>query len=702
MIDRATIDKIMNRVDVVEVIQDFVSLKRAGTNYKGCCPFHNEKTPSFVVSPAKGIYKCFGCGKSGNAINFIMDNENMTYPEALKYLAKKYGIEIVEKELSQEEKQVQSDRESMLVLTQYAAEQFAHNLTETEEGRAIGLSYFRERGITDDAIKEFGLGYSMEGWTAFTDKALHDGYKLEFLTKTGLTSQHDDKKYDKFRGRVMFPIQDISGRVIGFGGRLMNFKKGDSVGKYLNSPESEIYHKSYTLYGLYQARREISKLEKCYLVEGYMDVISFHMAGIKNTVASSGTSLTEEQVLLIRRLTPNVTVLYDGDSAGIHAALRGIDMLLKQGLNVKVLLLPDDEDPDSFAKKYGSEATIKYIEEHEEDFITFKTRILGENVGNDIHKKSEMIDDIAKTISCIEDSITRQLYIQNIYTQLNVTEESLYQRVEKHIKTAKEEARKKQSRQNEREIISSNDIPQPVNDSIPQYVPETETAPQHTANTTSVNPFEAPEKELIYILMTYGEKIIKNPFNDEDDNFYSVKDIIINILDNDNYIFHNADYRLMYSQIKEDYINGRKIEFTNYSLCPNPDISRTAANINTQNFDLSEMWERHGSLPVPEEYQIGKLISDAIINNNINILKEKKKELTNKLTQLQNEKNNFIAQKLSLVNSNSDDETTRNEISHIESQIARIESERMATIDEFIRYTNILNDFCKKAGRAII
>ncbi len=434
MIDRNTIDRIMDAADIVEVVQDFVSLKKRGVNYIGCCPFHNEKTPSFIVSPSKGIFKCFGCGKSGNAVGFVMEHEQMTYPEALKYIARKYGIEVVEKELSEEEQKQNDDRESMRILNEFAAKYFQNNLLNDPEGIAIGLSYFRERGFTDEAIKTFGLGYSLEKRDAFTEHALKNGYKLDFMTRTGLTIVNEETKrrYDRFFGRVMFPVYSISGQIIGFGGRVL--KTAEKTAKYVNSPESEIYNKSKTLYGLYQARTEIVRQKKCYLVEGYADVISLFMAGVRNVVASSGTSLTEDQIRIIHRLTDDITVLYDGDSAGIHASVRGIDMLLAQGLNVRVLLLPDGEDPDSFAKKNGSEKTIEYLNTHEEDFIRFKSRLSKQEADKDPLKRAAMITDIVKTISVIDDQIKQTVYLQECSKILEIDENTLYSELMKFRK----------------------------------------------------------------------------------------------------------------------------------------------------------------------------------------------------------------------------------------------------------------------------
>ena len=381
MIDQATIQKIFDAADIYEVVSDFVSLKKRGVNYLGLCPFHNEKTGSFTVSPAKGIYKCFGCGKGGNAVNFIMEHEQMSYVEALKYLAEKYHIPVEEKELTEEQRKEKTERESMLIVSSYANEYFQYQLWNTDEGRSVGLGYLRQRGISDEMIRKFGLGYNPEGWGAFTKAAQEKGYKKEFLVKTGLTVENEKGLFDRFRARVMFPVFDLAGKVIAFGGRTMTTDK--KISKYLNSPESEIYHKSKTLYGIFLAKKSIVQQDRCILVEGYTDVISFHAKGIENVVASSGTSLTIEQIRLIRRLTPNVTIIYDGDAAGIKASLRGIDLVLEEGLNVRVLLLPDGEDPDSFARSHTPQDLADFIANNETDFINFKTKLLLGTAGDD-------------------------------------------------------------------------------------------------------------------------------------------------------------------------------------------------------------------------------------------------------------------------------------------------------------------------------
>ena len=428
MIDKATIDRIFAAANIVEVVGDFVTLKKKGINYQACCPFHNEKTPSFVVSPSKGLFKCFGCGKGGNAVTFVMEHENMTYPEALKYVARKYGIEVAEREQTPEEVRRNDDRESMMVVSSYAADYFVRTLHDTPEGQSIGIGYFRERGFSDATIRKFGLGYCPDGGDTFTRQALADGYKEEFLVGTGLTIKRETGGYyDRFCGRVMFPIHGISGRVTAFGGRTMRTDK--KVAKYLNSPESEIYHKSDVLYGIYFAKRAITQQDCCILVEGYTDVISMHQSGIENVVASSGTSLTDGQIRLIGRFTRNVTVIYDGDSAGIKASLRGIDMILKDGLNVRVVLLPDGDDPDSFARKHNATELRDFILSHEEDFISFKTRLLLAEAAGDPLRKAALIADIVQSISVIPDAITRSVYTRECSRQMEIDEQILLREI---------------------------------------------------------------------------------------------------------------------------------------------------------------------------------------------------------------------------------------------------------------------------------
>ena len=409
---------------VEEVIGDFVQLKRAGSNYKGLSPFSNERTPSFMVSPVKQIWKDFSSGKGGNAIAFLMEHEHFTYPEAIRYLAKKYHIDIEETQQSSEEKAQADERESLYIVSEYAQQYFQDTLFNTEAGKAIGMTYFKERGFTEETIQKFRLGFSPDEWTAFTDNALAKGYQLEFLEKTGLTIVNGDRKFDRFKGRVMFPIHSMSGRVLGFGGRILTNDKKQA--KYLNSPESEIYHKSKVLYGIFFAKQAIAKADNCYLVEGYTDVIQMHQKGIENVVASSGTALTQDQIRLIHRLTPNITVLYDGDAAGLRASIRGVDLILEQGMNVKVCTFPDGDDPDSFARKTAYEDLVLYLENNATDFIRFKASLLMKEAQNDPIKKAETIRDMVESISKIPDLIKREVYVRECATIMDISEQVLF------------------------------------------------------------------------------------------------------------------------------------------------------------------------------------------------------------------------------------------------------------------------------------
>ena len=443
MIDQATIDRILDAAQIVDVVSEFVTLRKRGVNYVGLCPFHNEKTPSFSVSPSKGLCKCFSCGKGGNSVHFIMEHEQMSYYEALKYLAKKYNIEIKERELTNEEKQAQTARESMFIVNNFARDYFQSILRNHIDGRSIGMAYLRQRGFRDDIIEKFQIGYSTESHDALAQEALQKGYKKEFLVKTGLCYETDDHRLrDRFWGRVIFPVHTLSGKVVAFGGRVLSTQtKGIKV-KYVNSPESEIYHKSSELYGIYFAKQAIVKQDRCFLVEGYTDVISMHQAGVENVVASSGTSLTPGQIRLIHRFTNNITVLYDGDMAGIKASIRGIDMLLEEGMNIKVCLLPDGDDPDSFARKHNSEEFQTFIRENETDFIRFKTNLLLEDAGKDPIKRAELISNIVHSISVIPEAIMRDVYIKECSQQLRIEDKLLVAEVAKLREAQAEKANK--------------------------------------------------------------------------------------------------------------------------------------------------------------------------------------------------------------------------------------------------------------------
>jgi len=488
MITKPTIDRIMEATDIVEVIGEFVQLKKRGANYVGLSPFANERTPSFTVSPAKGIFKDFSSGKGGSAVTFLMELEKFTYPEALKWLAKKYGIEVEETQESAENREADNHRESLMIVTGYASKFFHDTLLETDEGQNIGLSYFKERGFSNDTIKKFELGYSPDQWEAFTGQAIKDGYSEQYLEETGLSIKRDNgSMYDRWRGRVMFPIHSFTGRVIAFGGRTLKNDKNSP--KYVNSPESEIYHKSSVLYGLFFAKKAIREEDNCYLVEGYADVISVHQAGIENVVASSGTSLTVDQIRLIGRLTKNITILYDGDAAGIKASLRGLDMILEEGLNVKVVLFPDGHDPDSYVRKLGTSAFKKYIADTRKDFILYKTDILLKDAGNDPIKKAEVIREIVESIAKIPDSIKASVFIKECSDQLKIDERALLSELNK-MRMAK--AKKDSQQQNQRQQ-------QPI---LAEEILQEELIEQKPRDESN------QEKEIVRLLLLYGNRMI--------------------------------------------------------------------------------------------------------------------------------------------------------------------------------------------------
>lgn len=524
MIPQDTVNKILDTAEIVDVVSDFVSLKKRGSNYVACCPFHNEKTPSFSVSPAKGIYHCFGCGKTGSAVGFVMEHESLTYPEALKYLAKKYGIEVREEEETPEAI-AQRQRSESLYLVMDFAEQFFKDSLKSDEGRAIGYAYFRNRGLEDSTIEKYGLGWSPKSGKALSQLALSKGYKAEYLTATGVSIQRNDGSLiDKFYDRVMFPIHSVTGRVIAFGGRtLLTDYKSANIGKYVNSPETEIYDKSNSLYGIYFAKSEISRQDKCYLVEGYLDVLSMHQLGITNVVASSGTSLTVPQIRLIKKFTENITIMYDGDAAGIHAALRGIGLILKEGLNVRVVLIPDGDDPDSYSRKHTLEEVQSFIAANEQDFIGFKTELLLQQAGNDPLTRAAVINDIADTIALIPDQVKRAVYVQTAAGKFQVDEQVLYDRVSSTIRKTVAEQRKEEERQRLRD--SRKQTSQEPSQSVPpEYIPSPEPdefmpgdadvdIPQEEPPVVQEpdgvlrfeNPITAPsEKDLLTFILRYG------------------------------------------------------------------------------------------------------------------------------------------------------------------------------------------------------
>lgn len=615
MIDHSTIQRILDTADITEVVSDFISLRRRGVNLLGLCPFHNEKTPSFTVSPAKGIFKCFGCGKGGNSVNFIMEHESLSYPEALKWLARKYNIDVVEEEETEEQKQLKDERESLMIVSEYALKYFSRTLWEENEGRAVGLSYFRERGFRDDIIKKFELGYAQNGKAPFTEAAQKQGYRLEFLEKAGLSIIRDNWQRDRFAGRVMFPIHNLAGRVIAFGGRLL--KEDPKAAKYLNSPETEIYHKSRVLYGIFQARREIARTEKCYLVEGYTDVLSMHQAGIENVVASSGTALTPDQIRLIRRFTPNITIIYDGDAAGIKASLRGIDLVLEEGMNVKVLLLPDGEDPDSFAKKMGASGFQKYIDEHETDFIRFKTNLLLKEAEKDPVAKARLISDVVRSVAMIPDNITRSVYIKECSSLLDVSEDILYSEIQKQKRKQTEDFHKKEQRTRQPGFHSEPPKPLPVEQEAPK---RTELLVEET--------------EFLRFLLKYCNTILFEEEGEEPHEIIQVKvgEFMIQELEDDELVPENEDFRKIFYEVRENINNEDFDPWKHFIYHPDAAVNRLATDLLSEKFIESKRWTKAGAFTEKEEeildYLIPKIINEYKLRKIKTMMEEIEKLIT--------------------------------------------------------------------------
>ena len=600
MITKATIDKVFEASRVEEVIADFVLLKRSGSNLKGLSPFVNEKSPSFMVSPVKQIWKDFSSGKGGNAVTFLMEHEHFTYPEALRYLAKKYNIEIEETQQTNEEVSIANEKESLYLVLEYAKKYFQETLTQTQEGLAIGLSYFKERGFNTETIKKFELGYSLDVWDAFTNLALQNGYLLENLEKSGLTIVKEDKKFDRFKGRVMFPIQSMSGRTLGFGGRiLINDKK---AAKYINSPESEVYHKSNILYGIFHAKQSIAKLNNCYLVEGYTDVIQLHQAGIENVVASSGTALTPEQIRLINRLTPNITLLFDGDDAGLRASLRGVDLVLEAGMNVKICTFPDGEDPDSFAKKTPYNQLVDYLSNQSQDFIKFKASLLIKDANNDPIKKADLIRDMVVSISKIPDKIKREIYIQECSKIMDISEEVLFNTLAQILKKELNEANKKHIEQQK----SLEVVKEIVKDKI--------------------NVKNQYEYKIIEILLLYGTlqvefdyKYIKinNQGTEEEvieKNTQNVASYIYLNLQEDEIQFSNPYFKEVYDYLIENLLQNKEININDFEE-KHLDLFSSII-MNEQKYTLDD-WLNKKNIYVKEktnESEIKRLAQDTVIS----------------------------------------------------------------------------------------
>ena len=602
MIPRETIDRIFSAAKIEEVVGDYVTLRKRGANLIGLCPFHNEKTGSFTVSPSKGIYKCFGCGVSGNAVGFIMEIEQCSYVDALRQLGKKYHIEIEERELTPEEQQRQDDRESMFVVNDFANKWFQDQLWNTPEGQAIGLTYFRERGLRDDIIRKFQLGYSPEKGNPLAKTLKSKGFKEKFITNdvdtrigVGVVGKSEEGRlYDRFHDRVIFPIFTVSGKPVAFAGRIL--KKNDKVGKYVNSPDSIIYSKTNELYGLFQAKQAISRADRCYLVEGQMDVISMHQSGIENVVASGGTALTKPQIWLIKRFTSNITVLYDGDAAGIHAALRGIDMFLEAGFNVKVVLLPDGEDPDSYAQTHDTTEFIRYIEEHQTDFIRFKSALLSKDAGDDPYKRAELIKDITSSIAIIPDMITRQVYIKDCAERLHMSEKVLTVEVIKLRRKEGEEVNKEKEKKTQEVVIEK---------------PQT--------------PLEQNFYNLMQLVVRYGERPIEM-----DGTVYSIGEIIIWAIENDEIQAPKPVYQTMMEEFKRHFKDeGFKAE-TFFKFHSNPEVSAMAIDM---------IADKYQHVKTDSEGRLGELVTRLIYEIKLTVINMQIDELEAGLKEAQETKN---------------------------------------------------------------
>ena len=628
MISKETIEKVFDQARVEEVIGDFVQLKRSGSNMKGLSPFVNEKSPSFMVSPVKQIWKDFSSGKGGNSVTFLMEHEHFTYPEAIKYLANKYGIEVEETIVSNEDIEQANEKESMYLVSEFARDYFHKTMLNTDEGQAIGLSYFKERGFSKDTIEKFQLGYSPDIWDAFTKEALGKAYKLEYLEKTGLTivKQEDEKTFDRFKGRVMFPIQSMSGRVLGFGGRILTNDK--KAAKYLNSPESEIYHKSKVLYGIFQAKQAIAKQDNCYLVEGYTDVIQFNQSGIENVVASSGTALTPDQIRLVNRLTNNITVLFDGDAAGLRASIRGIDLILEAGMNVKVCSFPDGEDPDSFAKNNSYEVLKQYLDENSKDFIQFKADLLVKEANNDPIKKAELIRDMVNSISKISDQIKREVYIKECSRIMDISEDVLYNTLAQMLKKDISEANKKYTEEKKAFEVHKNNE---------QLQPE------------KINILYELEQKIIEILLINGSKIedFTETFLSKDEagnivevketNTYKVYEKIYLALQEDEIELSNPMFKTIYSDIINYYNQNIEFEIDKYISQTSPEIANKITSIlMLEERDILHKWESRKIVVEDKNVNLAQSVNETILSYRWyllnSIIEENKNNITSDVT----------------------------------------------------------------------
>ncbi|MBP6977045.1 MAG: DNA primase [Bacteroidales bacterium] len=590
MIKPDTIRDIVETARIEEVVGDFVSLRKRGANLVGLCPFHNEKTPSFNVSPARGIYKCFGCGKAGNAVNFVMEHEHYSYPDALRYLAKKYNIRIEEQEQTAEELQALNEQESLYHVNTFAQKFFSDSMFQTEEGKALGLQYFSERGFREETLRKFELGYSPEKWDNFTRYALDNGYNLDYLLRTGLTIRSEDGKlYDRFRSRVIFPIHNLTGRVIGFGGRIKT--STENRPKYINSPESDIYNKSKALYGIFFAKTAIIRQDNCYLVEGYTDVISLHQAGIENVVSSSGTSLTTDQIKLIKRFTRNITILYDGDPAGIKASFRGIDMILEEGMNVKIVLFPENEDPDSFVRKNRTSEVEEFIQTGANDFIVFKTNLLLKEAAGDPIKRASLIKEIVQSISLIPDAIFRTVYVKECAAVMNMPEQTLMNELNKILR---------QNFGKKMETFHPGAFPEEI---IYQ-------AEKQVVDDTSLSEYQ--EKDIIRILLMYGQQVI--PANGDDSKeMTTVAGFIVHDITIDDLTFENPVYQFIFDDFRKELETGTILTEKEYVNHPDPSVAQVAISLISTPYELSEGWSRNLILVKLEKEILKEAVLSAVL-----------------------------------------------------------------------------------------
>ncbi|KUJ62076.1 DNA primase [Flavobacteriaceae bacterium CRH] len=684
MISQNTIDTVFETARVEEVIGDFVNLKRAGSNFKGLSPFSDERSPSFMVSPVKQIWKDFSTGKGGNSVKFLMEHSQFTYPEAIRYLARKYNIEIEETEQTDEEKAITDVRESMYLVSEFASKYFHDVLLNSEEGKAIGYSYFKERGFTNEIIKKFNLGYSPETWDAFTKEALGKGYKLEYLESTGLTIAREDRPFDRFKGRVMFPIQSMSGRVLGFGGRILTNDK--KAAKYLNSPESDIYHKSKVLYGIFHAKQAIAKQNNCYLVEGYTDVIQFNQAGIENVVASSGTALTPDQIRLINRLTRNITVLFDGDAAGLRASIRGIDLILEEGMNVRVCSFPDGEDPDSFARKNSHDDLVAYLEENSKDFIQFKASILMGDAKNDPIKKADLIRDMVSSISKIPDRIQREVYIQECARIMDISEQVLVSTLAQLIQKDVAEANKKQKQeqkpfevfrnQNPKQTGYSGGDPEDPRTGPPEGYSDEPGYPQQ--QTEKVDILYGFERKIIEILLLYGSVLedFEDVFLKADEEGvikevsekrkYKVYEKVYLSLQEDEVELSNQLFQDIFKGLIDFYNQNESFSLDKYLMHLHPDFAQEVTNILMEDEKVTiHNWEGQNIFPKHKNATIEQNVSDTIFSMRWYLVSKIIHELKNSLLSDPQEDNSEL---LSMV----------------------------------VDYSKLLNNFSRKLGRVVV